>query len=175
VEQSLEQVQAVRIAVVQVTPEQGLRVARAIPRNPAAAVRRARAGQRNNSEAGMSILKLIVKMLLGAAVIVVVVAFGFSQQTQQMPSQSTAPAVTHHMSKAEKQKTAAGKGAVIDINSASKEDLAALPGSNPDLAQNIISGRPYAKKTDLLRKKVIPKQAYDKMQGQIIAKQNKNK
>jgi DNA uptake protein ComE-like DNA-binding protein len=77
------------------------------------------------------------------------------------------------MSNAEKQKTSAGKGKLVDINSATKEDLAALPGSNPDLAQNIVSGRPYAKKTDLLRKKVVPKNAYEKMQGQIIAKQAK--
>jgi DNA uptake protein ComE-like DNA-binding protein len=78
------------------------------------------------------------------------------------------------MSKAEKQKTSAAKGKLVDINTASKEELAALPGSNPDLAQNIISGRPYTKKTDLLRKKVVPKGPYEQMQGQIIAKKTNN-
>jgi len=120
----------------------------------------------------MKLFRLAPQLFI-VCVVFAVAAFVFAQQTQEMPSQSTSPQVTHHMSKAEKQKTSAGKGKVVDINSATKEDLAALPGSNPDLAQNIVSGRPYAKKTDLLRKKVIPKNAYDKMRGQIIAKQPK--
>jgi len=120
----------------------------------------------------MKLFRLAPQLFI-VCVVFAVAAFVFAQQTQEMPSQSTSPQVTHHMSKAEKQKTSAGKGKVVDINSATKEDLAALQGSNPDLAQNIVSGRPYAKKTDLLRKKVIPKNAYDKMRGQIIAKQPK--
>jgi len=121
----------------------------------------------------MKSLRLAAQFLIVICVVSAVAAFAFAQQTQEMPSQSTPPQVTHHMSKAEKQKTSAAKGKLVDINSATKEDLAALPGSNPDLAQNIISGRPYTKKTDLLRKKVIPKDEYEKMQGQIIAKQTK--
>jgi competence protein ComEA len=123
----------------------------------------------------MKFLKAAAKVLAIVAVMALVAAFALAQQTQEMPSQSTPPTSTHKMSKAEKSKTPAGKGAVVDINAASKEDLAAVPGSNPDLAQNIITGRPYTKKTDLLRKKVVPKDAYDKMQAHIIAKQNKKK
>lgn len=121
----------------------------------------------------MKIMRLAARLLIALCVVFMVATFTFAQQTQEMPSQSTPPQVTHHMSKAEKQKTSAGRGKLVDINTASKEDLAALPGSNPDLAQNIISGRPYTKKTDLVRKKVVPKDAYDKMQGQIIAKQER--
>jgi DNA uptake protein ComE-like DNA-binding protein len=121
----------------------------------------------------MKISVLAEKLLIATSIAFLVGAFAFAQQTQETPSQSSSPQVTHHMSNAEKQKTSAGKGKLVDINSATKEDLAALPGSNPDLAQNIVSGRPYAKKTDLLRKKVVPKNAYEKMQGQIIAKQAK--
>ena len=123
----------------------------------------------------MKIVRNAAKFLFFAILLGVFASFVFAQQTQEMPSQSTPPTPTHKMSKAEKSKTSAGKGKLVDINTASKEDLAALPGSNPDLAQNIISGRPYTKKTDLLRKKVVPKDAYDKMQGQIIAKQTKKK
>ena len=119
-------------------------------------------------------MRLAAKLAIVFSILLMLAIFTFAQQTQEMPSQSTAPTPTHKMSKAEKSKTSAGKGALIDINTASKEDLAALPGSNPDLAQNIITGRPYTKKTDLVRKKVVPKDAYDKMQGQIIAKKTKN-
>jgi competence protein ComEA len=121
----------------------------------------------------MKFARLAAKCLISAWVLLIVAACAFAQQSQQMPSQSTPPQVTHHMSRAEKQKTSAGKGKLVDINTASKEELAALPGSNPDLAQNIVSGRPYTKKTDLVRKKVVPRDAYDKMQGQIIAKKTK--
>lgn len=105
--------------------------------------------------------------------IILLAAVSYAQQDQPAApppgDQSTYPSTTHKMSRAEKSNTPSANGQSVDLNSASKKDLAALPGIGPDYAQTIIDGRPYNSKEDLMKKKVIPQATYDKIQNQITA------
>ena len=64
-------------------------------------------------------------------------------------------------------RTPAGPIKPIDLNTASIEQLVALPGMSATLAQQIIEGRPYHAKTDLAQKHILSDAAYDRIKNLI--------
>ena len=71
--------------------------------------------------------------------------------------------------------TSSGTTAQIDINSASADELKSLAGIGDAYSAAIIKNRPYANKSQLVSRKVVPQATYDKISDKIIAKQSKAK
>ena len=66
---------------------------------------------------------------------------------------------------------AAEQADLLDINTATADQLKALPGISESYSEQIIKGRPYQRKDELVQKKILPRATYEQIKYKIVVKQ----
>lgn len=106
-------------------------------------------------------------LFLGMLAVLLAVTVSFAASDKS--STATEP-VKKAAAKKQKSKYSAAQQDLIDINTASGEQLKTLPGLSDEDVKKIIDGRPYTRKNQLKQKNIITAAAYDGIKKQIVAK-----
>ena len=125
-------------------------------------------------------MKRITGLLTLAAFAIFLTTAAFAQGTSGSTTDKPASAPTTQT--AEKPKAEAGTTSskthkstmpMVDINSASKEELMKVPGIGDATADKIIANRPFKSKNELVSKKLVTEAQYKKFHSHVTAKQEK--
>ncbi len=112
----------------------------------------------------MRFCRLITQLLLA---IMLMAPIGAS------PAMAQATATKDSKASSKANAKSAPAGDLVDLNSASIDQLKALPGIGDAYSKKIVDGRPYARKDQLVSKNIVPQATYDKIKTLVVARQKK--
>jgi len=104
--------------------------------------------------------------------LILAASISYAAEMKTVPAKPAMPVVPATPA-VEKKASATAPMELIDINSATEAELKAIPGIGEEYSKKIMAGRPFANKSQLLSKKIVPKPVYDKIKDMIIAKKVK--
>jgi competence protein ComEA len=108
----------------------------------------------------MKFIRLFMAVAFAASLLAPSLGWTQEKAKQKSPAQSET-------------KKSAEKKTLIDINSASEDELKSIDGIGNMYAKKIVDNRPYKRKDELVKKKIVPEKTYDQIKDQIVAKQTK--
>ena len=106
-----------------------------------------------------------------AAVVFFLVVTAALAVSAEKPAAAKAVVVPAAEKKADTKPVAPVKEELLDINTATEEQLKKIPGIGEEYSKKILAGRPYVKKDQLVSRKILTPAVYEKIKDKIIARQ----
>jgi competence protein ComEA len=91
-------------------------------------------------------------------------------QLREQTAKATSELASDAKAVAQGVKDGLARDRTLDLNRASKDQLIVLPGITGERADRIIAGRPYESSQDLVTRRIVSQQEYDKIRDQVTAK-----